>query len=32
MDTNTKLALAVGTAFILFLLAVVLVHGFVTVS
>jgi len=32
MDTNTKMALTVGTAFILFLLVFVLVHGFVTVS
>jgi hypothetical protein len=32
MDTNTKAALAVGTAFILFLLAFVLLHTFLMVS
>jgi hypothetical protein len=32
MDTNTKAALAVGTAFILFLLAFVLVHAFLIAS
>jgi len=32
MDTNTKTALAVGTAFIAFLLAFVLLHTFLMIS
>jgi hypothetical protein len=32
MDSNTKAALAVGTAFILFLLAFVIVHSLLMVS
>jgi hypothetical protein len=32
MDTNTKAALAVGTAFIAFLLAFVLLHTFLMIS
>ncbi len=32
MDTNTKAALAVGTAFVLFLLAFVLVHSLLMAS